>query len=354
MSLKMPRCRAALLVTGSVLLGLPASYLFAADAGGIPRGVFSLARESEPADPAVLRDADVDGISIRQPWRELEKSPGVFDWSYLDSEVRRAADADKVVLLRILSEGPGTPSWIFEKGVQTLSYENQNRFQEGGSGRIAVYWDPTYLAHKKAMIAAVGKHFADNSAVRVVAAICASSHSGDWAVPHSRVDVANWYSIGYTPEKLIDVCKEIIDTTMQSFPKQCVTLAVGRNGRLDPNPNYVARAVVQYARKRYPGRFIVQKNSLAATTPPPGSPNLKHFELLWESRPDVAGQMLWFSYGDPTCRNNGRQAPCDPEATLRRSIDIGLAYGMKYIEIYQADVLHLPTVIHYTHDALTK
>ena len=115
MSLKMPRCRAALLVTGSVLLGLPASYLFAADAGGIPRGVFSLARESEPADPAVLRDADVDGISIRQPWRELEKSPGVFDWSYLDSEVRRAADADKVVLLRILSEGPGTHRGFLRK-----------------------------------------------------------------------------------------------------------------------------------------------------------------------------------------------------------------------------------------------
>jgi hypothetical protein len=354
MSLRMPKWSAALLVTSCLLLGLPAPYLYAADAGGIPRGVFSLARESEPADPAVLRDPDVDGISIRQPWRELEKSPGDFDWSYLDSEVKRAADADKVVLLRILSEGPATPSWIFEKGVQTFSYQNRNSFHRDGPGRIAVYWDPTYLVRKKAMITAVGKHFADNSAVRVVAAICASSHSGDWAVPHSRVDIANWNSIGYTPDKMIEVCKEIIDTTMESFPKQCVTLAVGRSGRLDPNPNYVARAAVQYARKRYPGRFIVQKNSLAATTPPPGSPNLKHFELLWESRPEVAGQMLWYSYGDPTCRNNGRQGPCDPEATLRRSIDIGLAYRMKYIEIYQADVLHLPTVIHYTHDALTK
>ena len=108
-----------------------------------------LERASRLIPPYSAMPTCVDGISIRQPWRELEKSPGVFDWSYLDSEVRRAADADKVVLLRILSEGPGTPSWIFEKGVQTLSYENQNRFQEGGSGRIAVYWDPTDRAQKK-------------------------------------------------------------------------------------------------------------------------------------------------------------------------------------------------------------
>jgi hypothetical protein len=64
--------------------------------------------------------------------------------------------------------------------------------------------------------------------------------------------------------------------------------------------------------------------------------------------------MLWYSYGDPTCRNNGRKTPCDPEATLRRAIDIGLAYQMKYIEIYEQDVLHLPSVIRYAHDSLVK
>lgn len=64
--------------------------------------------------------------------------------------------------------------------------------------------------------------------------------------------------------------------------------------------------------------------------------------------------MLWYSYGDPTCRNNGGRAPCDPAATLRRAVDVGLAYNMKYIEIYEQDVLHLSGVIRYAHDALAK
>lgn len=103
---------------------------------------------------------------------------------------------------------------------------------------------------------------------------------------------------------------------------------------------------------RYPGKLIVQKNSLSAITPLPGQGDF--FKVLWDNRPDIAGQMLWFSFGDPNCRNNGGHMPCDPEVTLRKSIDIGLRYGMRYIEIYQRDVMNLPDVIHYAHDAMTK
>jgi Beta-galactosidase len=344
---------AAIFLSVSFFTWLASQVVSAADSPGIPRGVFSLSPMGAPADSSVLTNPLVDGISIRQAWRELERSPGDYDWSFLDSEISRAAKAGKGVLLRVLSEGPSTPQWALD-GVQTFRYEDRNRYHAGHSGLVAVYWDKTYLARKKAMIQALGAHFSSNPAVRVVAAICASSHSGDWAVPHSRFDIANWYAIGYSPERMIDVCKQIIDVTMQSFPRQCVTLAVGRDGRLDPDPNYVARAAVQYGRSHYSGRFIAQKNSLAATTPLPGAPDLKHFEMLRESGSDVAGQLLWYSYGDPTCRNNGGRGPCDPETTLRRAVDVGLAYRMRYIEIYEQDVLHLPGVIRYAHDALTK
>lgn len=347
------RSGAAILLSVSFFTWLASQARSAADSAGIPRGVFSLGSMGVPADPSVLTNPLVDGISIRQAWRELERSPGVYDWSFLDSEISRAARAGKFVLLRVLSEGPSTPQWALD-GVQTFRYQDRNRYHGERSGLIAVYWDKNYLARKKAMIRAVGAHVSDNPAVRVVAAICASSHSGDWAVPHSPFDIANWYAIGYSPERMVDVCKQIIDVTMQAFPQQCVTLSVGRNGRLDPDPNYVARAAVQYGRSHYSGRFITQKNSLTAVTPLPGAPDLKHFEVLRESGPNVAGQMLWYSYGDPTCRNNGGRAPCDPEATLRRAVDVGLAYNMKFIEIYQQDVLHLSGVIRYAHDALAK
>jgi hypothetical protein len=330
-----------------------AGHVSAESSKMIPRGVFSLGPGAEPADAQVLASPAVDGISVRQPWSNLERSPGVFDWSFLDSEISRAAKAGKMVLVRILTEGPAVPKWVYAKGVQTFSFEDPNQYHRQKTGQLVVYWDRTFLSEKRAMIKAAGEHLSGNPAVRVVAVVGASSRGGDWNVPHSRPDMAQWRSIGYTSERLIDVVKDDIDVTGQSFPRQCLSLAVGINGRLDPDPYYVGRAATKYGRSRYPGRFIIQKNGLSAVTPLPGSPNLGKFELLWEFRPDIAGQMLWYCYGDPTYRNNGKQ-PGDPETVLRRAIDIGLAYQMQYMEIYQQDILHFPVVARYAHDALTK
>jgi hypothetical protein len=69
-----------------------------------------------------------------------------------------------------------------------------------------------------------------------------------------------------------------------------VALAVGGNApRLDPESDYVARNAVLNARASWPGRLIVQKNTLATFTPAaPGTGT--PWELLWNSRPDVAGK----------------------------------------------------------------
>jgi hypothetical protein len=330
-----------------------AGKVSADDSRTIPRGVFSLGPGGRPADSGVLANPDVDGISIRQAWKQLETSPGVFDWGFLDSEISRAAKAGKIVLVRILCEGPSVPDWVYSKGVQTFDFEDRNQYHPKKEGRLVVFWDRNYLAPKQAMIKAAGDHLSGNPAVRVVAAIPVSSRGGDWNVPHARPDIAHWRAIGYAPERLIDVSQQIVDTTMQSFPHQIVTLAVGPNGKLDPDPYYVGRAITKYARSHYPGRFVIQKNGLSAVTPLPGSPDLGKFELLWEFHPDIAGQMLWYCYGDPTYRNNGKQ-PGDPETVLRRAIDVGLAYQMQYLEIYQQDIEHFPSTIHYAHNALLK
>ncbi len=61
--------------------------------------------------------------------------------------------------------------------------------------------------------------------------------------------------------------------------------------------------------------------------------------------------MVYWCYGDTTYRVNSGVAIA-PSIALRKSIDNGVAYGMKYIEIYHTDVLNLPTVVNYAHIAL--
>lgn len=325
----------------------------AEDLPSVPRGVFDLVKAGSPIAPEALSNPAVDGISIRQKWRDLEPEKGSFRWEYLDREIARAEKAGKAVLLRVADSGASIPAWVLKKGVQTFTYRDRNPHHKEETGTAAVFWDPIYASERKAMMNALGERFAGNPAVKIVASNPAGARTNDWNIPKTRADVDNWKTLGFTPDKLIEAATDVIDATMRSFPHQYVTIAVGRAGKLEPTPDYCARKIIQQVRRDYPGRLIVQKNNLSAkTAPAPGGDSI--FRIVWESRPDVAAQMLWFSYGDSTCRNNGHRSPCKAETTLRQSVATGATYGMKYIEIYEEDVLHLPDVIRYAHELLTK
>lgn len=316
--------------------------------GAVPRGVFCLLPAGRPCSAAALSNPSVDGIALRQNWADLEPTEGHYDWSYLDAEVSRAAAAGKQVLLRILTQS-GKPPWvtaaITAAGGQFFTFD-----QEGVTSTIPLFWDPTFLAKKKAMIAALGAHFTGNPAVKVVAISFANANSEDWSVPHTPPEIQQWVRLGYTSQKLLDAGKTLLDAAMTAFPNQMITLAVAGNGQLDPDVSYVARNAIAAARTSWPGRLIVQKNSLAAfISPAPGTGTL--YEVLWDSRPDVAGQMLDAAYGDTTYRDNNG-APADAASVLHQTINTGVGYGMKYIEIYQTDVLNLPSEITYAHGNL--
>jgi Beta-galactosidase len=317
--------------------------------GIVPHGVFSLSPAGVSCRDTVLSNPSVD-VSVRQDWKDLEPAEGVYDWSFLDSEIARVAAAGRMVLLRINTQ-VSKPDWVTnavkDAGGAFFTFD-----KDGVPTTIPVFWDPTFLAKKKAMIAALGAHFTGNAAIKIVWTSFANGNSEDWSVPHTAPDVANWLAVGYTSEKMLDAGKQIIDTTMAAFPNQYVTLAVAGNGHgeLDPDESYVARNAVLAARATWPGRLIVQKNCLSTFNPPaPGFGTV--FQLLWDSRPDIGGQMLDACFGDTTYRNNAG-VPDEAAVILHKSVDDGVAYGMNYIEIYQLDVLNLPAEITYAHNAL--
>ena len=321
----------------------------------IPHGVFSLGGSGQPAAQSALDNPDVVGISVRQGWADLEPSEGNFDWSFLDSEVAKAVAAGKQVMLRIGTQS-GKPAWV------TAAIQNAGGLfftfdDEGVPTTIPVFWDPTFLAKKKAMITALGAHFTNNPAVKIVAASFANASSEDWSVPHTTPDIVNWFAVGYSTDKMLDAGRQIIDTTMAAFPNQFVTLAIGGNGHvggtgnLDPSATYVAATVIATERALWPGRLIVQINSLSTFNPLAPGPDDSAWNLLWNSQPDVGAQMLYWCYDDSTYRVNGG-VPGDPGAVLTTCVNAAVSYGINYIEVYQRDVVNLSSVITYARNAL--
>ena len=329
----------------------------------VPRGVFCLqpAGQGTGGDAVVYSDPDVDGISVRQNWADLQPTEGVYDWRYLDSVTAKAAAAGKAVLLRVITGGGdialggNCPTWVMNAVAAEPLPASQKfyTFNDGGTSKtIAVFWDPVWLAKKTAMITALGARYSSNPAVKIVGVSFANASSEDWGVPHLSSEVTAWFAAGYTTARMLDAGRQIINATMAAFPNQSATLAVSGSGpKLDPDPSYVARNAVLNARASWPGRLIVQKNTLETFIPDaPGTGTL--WQLLWDSRPDVAGQMAYWCYGDPTYRVN-KGVPIDPSTALINSVNKGLGYQTKYIEIYRKDVVTLLAATHYAHAALT-
>ena len=342
--------RMALLAMGLCLI---ASKLSA----DVPRGVFSLSTSGKPCSDTVLANPDVTGVSVRYGWLDLEPTEGNFNWTFLDSEVARVAAAGKQVLLRIGTMS-GRPEWVTtavrRAGGKFFTFDDN-----GVETTIPVFWDPTFLAKKKAMIAALGKHFTRNPAVAIVTASFANATSEDWNVPHTATDIDNWFAVGYTTDKLLDAGEQIIDATMAAFPNQYVALAIGGNGHtgatgnLDPTADYVAENTIATARESWPGRLIAQINSLSTFNPESPGPDGSIWNLLWNSRPDVGAQMVFWCFDDPTYRVNGGE-PGKPSKVLTECVDNAVSYDLDYIEIYQKDVINLPTVISYAKSQLTR
>jgi len=291
----------------------------------------------------------VTGVVIRQDWSELEPGEEDFDWSFLDSETARATAAGKEILLRINTQAH-KPDWVTTE-VQQAGGLFFTFDDNGVQTTIPVFWDSTYLAKKTAMISALGAHLAGSPNLRVVGASFANATSEDWNIPNMPDEIAEWLSLGYTPEKMLDAGQQIIDATMVAFPDQYVTLAIGGDGNLNPSPTYLAENAIAAARASWPGRLVVQVNSLSTFNPPAPGPDDSVWNLLWNSQPDVAAQMLDNVFGDFTYRvNNG--VPGDFGEILTTCIDAGATYGVNYIEIYQTDVIGQPEVITYARELL--
>ena len=318
----------------------------------VPRGVFDIANLGGPVPDIVLLNPDVDGISLRQFWSSIEPTEGVFDFSYLDSTIANCASHGKQVLVRIGTMS-GRPAWV-DDAVRQNGGEFFTFSDNGTPTTIPVFWDPTFLAKKKAFIAALGAHLTNNPTVHIVVASFANATSEDWNVPHDPDLIPQWLALGYTTALMVDAGAQLIGATMNAFPNQFVTLAEGGNGNVLDGPDgetLVARTAIDSARVLYPGRLIVQRNSLSTCIPdPPGDLN-SVWNVLWTSRPDIGAQMVFQCFGDSTYTVNCG-VPIDPALALMHAVDRGVQYETNYIEIYQTDVRNLPAAITYAHNLL--
>jgi hypothetical protein len=310
----------------------------------IPKGIVSTpAIETHGFPDQILNDTRIVGLDIGDQWQNIETTEGVYNWSSIDTALATAEAHGKKVVFTVVSGGVNVPNWLLTNypDIQTFSFIDTNPYHStyGETLTIPVFWDPTFLAKKIALIQAAGARYASHSSIVVVGSAFANATTEDWNVPDSSVDVANWLEAGYTTDLMVGAGEAVIDATMAAFPNQNVTMSIARvEGDLDPTEDYLSQTIVDYATTTY-GRFITAKYSLSATTADPAvsTSQLFNWQVFFDECPTVATQMLWRVNNDSTYRMNGG-VPGDPATILLNAVTIGTHYGTQYQEIYETDL----------------
>src|SRR5262245_444509 len=351
----------------------------------VPRGVFCLLPSGRAGNSTVFNNPDVDGISIRQSWEQMNPADGIYDWTYLDSQIGRATTAGKMISLRIgtgsggaTDSGGSVPDWVMALVTKTFQFIDTN---SGGITRtIPAFWDTAFKRKKNKMIAALGARYGSNQSIKIVFVGFANAQSTDWSVPDSVIvdglgasgssERSRWLALGYIAEKVINAgCPAsgttgVIDAAALAFPEATIVYSVGRtssapdapsmNG-LDSTNDYVAQTVLDKAMAKYGNRIAIQKDSLSKKTadnqPYSAQPADNQWTIIYNNPTCAGAQMLWNCFGDAAYRMNGGVAD-DPATILTAAVNAGVEYNTQYQEIYQTDVINLPVVISYAHNAL--
>lgn len=271
--------------------------------------------------PAVAALDFVDGFLVRVAWKDLEPSPGVYEWSLIDGQIQAADAAGKSIALAVVN-GPLAPDWLAPLGVEMFFY----RFR-GEPAVMPVPWDGTYLGRWTGLVEAVGKRYAGEGVINLVYITNSTANGFEMQLPFAPVDTVNWTAAGYTDQRLEASWRASIDAFAAAFPDHNLSHEVHPVLGSDA----VARSVTRYAHQHYGDRI----GTLGAWW-------MVHNALdVYPGMYDLLVQSSLVSHAQVQVANSFTATPerfgLDGLAGV---IDLAIDSGIGYMEIWNSDLLN--------------
>jgi len=310
----------------TVLLGAVLAPLCSLAAQSIPRatGIFCscppTSSFSSSFVAAVAAKPFVDGFLVRVAWADLEPSPGVFDWSLLDAQIQQCQSAGKRVALGVV-QGSGTPSWLASQGAAMVHYQFA-----GNPRSIALAWDPVYLQRWQQFVAALGARYQNEATIGLVHVTHATHNGFEMQLPQG--EQAQYASLGYTDALYASSWATVIDAYAAAFPNHALDCDVHPIFGSDA----VAQQVLAHAATRAPGRFGAFGGWWSVHNAQNAYPGM---QALFEATAPVsfAAAQNVGSWVTTPSRYGGDLA------VYASAYELALATGIRYLEVWNADLL---------------
>lgn len=306
-----------------------------------PFGVMALIQQGLTVGSAVLNDLSIHGVALRVFWSAVEATEGVFDWSYLDTQLDAIEAAGKHATIRVNMGGNAVPAWALV-GVETISTN---------SPVMAVPWDPVMMARRKAVQTAMAARYNIRTPdfdgpVRGASCSFFNWKNDDWAIPVEAADLVAWTAAGYTTARALAAAQEYIAHCFSVWTHVPVLyMPYNGNGTLDAEAITLAEAVAEWAYNTYGGRFCLMRNNLKSNTPTYDTAVGTVWEPMRTYRATgVATQHVWRIKDDASYRQNDFSCttwggnPDSANCIMAHSISNSASFCVRYTEIYSPDL----------------
>ncbi len=307
-------------------------------------GVYYLGSADIAIPVSKYSNPTISGVVCRFKWESCEPTPGTFNWSYIDGEIQKAKTARKKISLQPLA----IPAWMKDIPNIQQYYSIDNNQYHSTFGKIitdVIPWYSAYLDRVKLLLQQLSLKYSNDTTVAYINAIGGQISRG---LPDSvlndtilKTKAAFWKAFPYNADNVANAMLPVIDYYMTLFPKTALWCSVDYVS-FEPKasgktPNYLASLYCNYGITNYPDRFGLWREDIAGCTIYPALSG-NQWRILQNYPERTGGQMLWSVQDGPTRMNKCGITPNTKQEVLDSAVNKGLTYGMRYIEIYGADI----------------
>lgn len=211
--LLMGRCWAA---AGLLVLGcLPPQMLPAVEK---PTGVFS---SSGAMRDDIYQHPQLRGVLVRVAWKSVEVTPGKFDFSLIDQQVRRIESEGRNWSLAVIAGGTGSPAWLTEsEGAAHIAYS----FRGKPGFRLPLFWDAVVQDRLASLASALADKYGENPRLALVYVPQMTANGIEGHLQGVSMTVLK--EAGYTDPKWIDAVKSAARGFAKAFKGKALAVEV--------------------------------------------------------------------------------------------------------------------------------
>lgn len=160
------------------------------------------------------------GALIRSSWASVEPSPGVYNFTALNTLAGAAKSSGKKWSLAILG-GPSSPSWLVSNlGANYVTFS----FRGVPGFILPLYWDTVVQDRLKKLATALGSQFGSDTGLSLVYITQMTANGVEGHI--QGVDMNIFNAAGYTDDKWVAAVKECAGSYATAFPGKPVAVEV--------------------------------------------------------------------------------------------------------------------------------